>query len=153
MTKNSEPIPENSMIEEAFNFWFNDQGHIRSPFPIYIREKLKEKTEAKFSNWTTKLSDGAKKEINDEIIAEKFEEILFETASELVSTEDEKLTILYPFMPRIGDVINPKDTSTQGESKIIGRKHLKRGDESFLKVKLKSLGSKKEWETEFELPE
>lgn len=153
MTKNTEPIQENSMIEAALDFWFTDQGHIRSPFPASIRKTLGKKTKTKFSDWTAKLSDGAKKEINDEIIAEKFEEFLFETASELVSTEDEKLTILYPFMPRIGDIITPKDASTNGESEIIGRKHTKRGDDSFLKVKLKSLSTGKEWETEFELPE
>ncbi len=153
MTENTETTSENGMIEAAFKFWFNDQGHIRSPFPDRIRKTLKEKTKVKFSNWTSKLSEGVKKEINDEILAEKFEEILFETASELVSTEDEKLTILYPFMPRIGDIIIPKDTTTNEESEIIARKHIKRGDESFFKVKLKPLGSGKEWETEFELPE
>ncbi|MGB3342268.1 MAG: hypothetical protein WBA61_00015 [Aequorivita sp.] len=153
MTKNTEAITKNGMVEAALEFWFNDQGHIRSPFPESIRKTLEEKTKVKFSNWTSKLSEGAKKEINDEIIAEKFEEILFETASELVSTEDEKLTILYPFMPRIGDTINPKDSSTNEESEIITRKHIRRNDESFLKVKLKSLSSGKEWETEFELPE
>ena len=33
-------------------------------------------------------------ELNDEIIAEKFEEALFEEASKLVITEDEHVTIL-----------------------------------------------------------
>ena len=70
----------------------------------------------------------------------------------MVLTEDEKLTILYPFMPRIGDIINPKD-SPNGESKIIERAHVRRGDDSFLKVNLKSIDSGKEWTTEFELPE
>ena len=153
MTKKMEPILENGMVETAFDFWFNDQGHIRSPFPVPIRKNLEEKTKTKFSNWTANLSDRAKKEVNDEIIVQKFEEILFETASELVSTEDEKLTILYPFMPRIGDILNPKDESTNEESEIIARNHIKRGDDSFLKVKLKSVSSGKEWETEFELPE
>lgn len=152
MTKNTEPTPENGMVEMALDFWFTDQGHIRSPFPDYIREKLKEITKTKFSDWTSRISEKAKKEINDEILAEKFEEILFETASELISTEDEKLTILYPFMPRIGDIINPKD-SVNGESKIISRTHLKRGDHSYLNVKLKAIDSGKEWETKFELPE
>ena len=152
MNKETESVVENGMIEAALNFWFNDSGHIRSPFPFYIRETLKEKSSAKFSDWTSKISERAKKEINDEIIAEKFEEILFEVASELVLTEDEKLTILYPFMPRIGDVINPKETPN-GESKIIGRARLRRGDDSFLKVKLKTIDSGKEWITEFELPE
>ena len=152
MDKKTESTPKNGMVETAFDFWFNDRGHIRSPFPLYIREMLKEKASANFSDWTSKIPERAKKEINDEILAEKFEEILFETASELVSTEDERLTILYPFMPRIGDNINPKN-SPNGESKIITRKHLRRGDHSFLKVKLKAIDSEKEWETEFELPE
>ncbi len=152
MDKKSEPIQKNGMIETAYNFWFNDSGHIRSPFPVYIREILKEKASVKFSDWTSKISERAKKEINDEILAEKFEEILFETALGLVSTEDEKLTILYPFMPRTGDVINPKD-APNGESKITRRAHLKRGDHSFLKLKLEAIDSGKEWETEFELPE
>lgn len=150
--KKREPITENGMIETAFNFWFSDQGHIRSPFPVYIREVLKKKTTTKFSDWTSKISERAKEEVNDEILAEKFEEMLFEAASELVLTEDEKLTILYPFMPRMGDIINPKDNSN-GESEIIDRTHLKRGDHSFLKVKLKAINSGNEWETEFELPE
>ncbi len=152
MNKETESIVENGMIEAALNFWFNDSGHIRSPFPLYIRETLKENSTSKFSDWTSKISDRAKKEINDEIIAEKFEEILFEAAAELVLTEDEKLTILYPFMPRIGDIINPKD-SPNGESKIIERAHVRQGDDSFLKVKLKAIDSGKEWKTEFELPE
>ena len=150
--KKTKFIIKNGMIETAFNFWFNDHEHIRSPFPVYIREMLKEKTTNKFFDWTAKISERAKKEINDVIVAEKFEEILSETASEMVLTEDEKLTILYPFMPRIGDVINPKD-SPDGESKVIDRTHRKRGDNAFLKVKLKTIDSEKEWETEFELPE
>ncbi len=153
MSTNTETTSENGMIEAAFQFWFNDRGHIRSPFPEPIRKTLEEKAKTKFSNWTGKLSDSAKNEIDDGILAEKFEEILFETASEMVSTEDEKLTILYPFMPRIGDIITSKDTSTNERSEIIARQHIKRGDETFLKVKLKSLDSQKEWETEFELPE
>lgn len=144
-------IAESEMIESAFNFWFSDREHIRSPFPEYIREILKVKATDTFSEWVDKISDKAKKEINDEIIAEKFEEILFEMASTLVLTADEKLTIHYPFMPRIGDLM--KEKGTNEESKVIGRSHLKRGDQSFFKVKLKTLSSGREWETEFELPE
>ena len=146
-----ETLVESEMIKSAFEFWFNDNNHIRSPFPEYIREPLRMKALDKFFDWTDKISERAKKEINDEIIAEKFEEILFETASSLVLTEDEKLTILYPFMPRIGDVIKPKEKNE--ESKVISRSHLKRGDNSFLKVKLQTISSGNTWETEFELPE
>lgn len=152
--KNQDSVVKNEMIEAAFDFWFNDQGHIRSPFPHYIREKLQKQALDKFFDWTAKISDRAEKEVNDEIVAEKFEEILFETASELVMTHDERLTILYPFMPRIGDVIAPKEADDKhGDSVVVDRTHLKRGDHSYLKVKLKSMGTENIWDTEFELPE
>ncbi|MBL0309363.1 MAG: hypothetical protein IPP77_06750 [Bacteroidetes bacterium] len=152
--KKEETVVKNEMIEAAFNFWFNGQEHIRSPFPHYIKGDLQSKTLDKFFDWTNKISDRAKKEINDEIVAEKFEEILFETAAELVKTQDERLTILYPFMPRMGDVIEPKETDEHKEnSMVVDRTHLKRGDQSFLKVKFKAMDSGREWETEFELPE
>ena len=152
MTKKT--LVQGEMIEAAFNFWFSDHEHIRSPFPEYIREPLKMKALDKFFDWTSKISERAKKEVNDEIIAEKFEEILFETAASLVMTEDERITILYPFMPRIGDTAKTKDIPVgEGQSKVIDRTHLKKGDHAFLKVKFRTNDTGKEWETEFELPE
>lgn len=145
-------IVESEMIESAFDFWLHDHEHIRSPFPEYIQSKLKGATIDRFTDWTTRVSEkDASKDVNDVVVAEKFEEILFEVAAEMVATEDEKLTILYPFMPRIGDIIKDKDKNE--DSKVLDRSHLKRGDKSFLKVKLKAINSDKNWETEFELPE
>lgn len=142
------------MIEAALNFWFSNQEHIRSPFPEYIHDTLRTQTLDKFFDWTSNISERAKKEINDEIIAEKFEEILFETAAAIVQTEDEKLTILYPFMPRIGDVTKAKDLPEgEGKSEVVGRMHARRGDYSFMNIKFKTIDTGKEWETEFELPE
>lgn len=147
-------VVQNEMIDAAFNFWFNDQGHIRSPFPHYIRESLRTQSLDKFFDWTAKISDRAKDEINDEIVAEKFEEILFETAGGLVKTHDERLTILYPFMPRMGDVISPKEAEDKhGQSVVVDRSHVKRNDQAYLKIKLKSVDTEDIWETEFELPE
>ena len=40
-------------------------------------------------------------ELNDEAIAEKFEEIIFEAALPMILTEDERISILYPFLPRL----------------------------------------------------
>ncbi len=150
--ENKKIIVESEMIESAFDFWLNDHEHIRSPFPAYIQGKLKNEAIDKFTDWTTRVSEKkASKDVNDVIVTEKFEEILFETGAEMVATEDEKLTILYPFMPRIGDVIKDKDKGE--ESTVLDRTHLKRGDNSFLKVKLKTIDSGENWETEFELPE
>ncbi|MEK6616881.1 MAG: hypothetical protein AABZ32_12385 [Bacteroidota bacterium] len=152
--KQKTSIIDNDMLEAAFIFWYSDKQHIRSPFPDYIREPLRMKARDNFFDWVSKISDKAKKEINDEIVAEKFEEILFETSLPLVLTEDERLTIRYPFMMRIGDIVNGKEVpDTEATSEVIDRSFLKRGDFAYMKVKLKNTSTDKIWEREFELPE
>lgn len=152
--KQKDSLIDNDMLEAAFNFWYSDEQHIRSPFPVYIREPLRMKALDKFFDWANTIAEKAKKEINDEIVAEKFEEILFEIALQLVLTEDERLTIRYPFMMRIGDVVNEKEVpTTEATSEVVDRSFLKRGDLAFMKVKLKNTSTGKIWEREFELPE
>lgn len=143
----------NSFISETFKFWFEGNEHIRSPFPLYMRENLVEKSVEKLYGWLSHISEKAKDEVNDEIIAEKFEEIIFDAALELVESDDERITIQYPFLPRLGDKIEVKDVPEDvAESVIFKRVIDKRGDETFLKVELRNLISQKTWETEFELP-
>ncbi len=145
---------EPEMVEAAFEFWFKDYNHVRSPFPFYIRENLRLASIDKFLSWSHQISDKAKKEINDEILAEKFEEIIFELAFDMVLTEDEKLTIRYPFMLRIGDTIKIKDVpDDKAKGKVIDRWCLKRSDFAFMKVKVENIATGEIWETEFELPE
>lgn len=153
-TKQNQSLIDNEMLESAFNFWYSDKEHIRSPFPDYIREPLRMKVLDKFFDWVKKISDKAKEEINDEIVAEKFEEILFEAALPLVLTEDERLTIRYPFMMRIGDIVKVKEVpELEASSEVIDRLFLKKGDFAYMKVKLKNTATGKTWEREFELPE
>ena len=104
-----------------------------------------------FFKWVSNLNPKAKEEVNDEMIAEKFEEIIFEAAMGLVHTEDEKITIQYPFLPRVDDEIrnNEEDVLL---SKIIDRALVKEGDTKFLKVKLENISDQQVWETKFELP-
>ena len=99
-------VESSELVEATLNFWFADNEHIRTPFPEYIRPQLKEVATAKFYEWVSTLNSKAKDEVNDEIIAEKFEEIIFENAMLLVLTEDEKITIQYPFLPRLNDEIS-----------------------------------------------
>ncbi len=145
-------VESSELIEQTFKFWFSDNEHIRSPFPEYIRPELKEKSVEKFFEWASNLHPKAKDEVNDEIIGEKFEEIIFETATQLVLTEDEKLTIEYPFLPRLNDVIYEDVENKTGESRIIDRIKIKEGDFNYLKIKLEKIESKENWETKFELP-
>lgn len=145
-------LESSELVEQTFNFWFSDNEHIRSPFPEYIRPILKEKAVDAFFKWVSSLNSKAKEEVNDEMIAEKFEEIIFETAMGLVLTDDEKITIQYPFLPRLDDEISNNEEDNKQLSKVIDRSFLKEGDTPFLKIKLENGITKEIWETKFELP-
>ncbi|MCK6649347.1 MAG: hypothetical protein L6Q66_06810 [Bacteroidia bacterium] len=143
-----------NMLDASFDFWFNDNEHIRSPFPDNIKDNLQQQTIARFNQWVNNISDKAKDEINDEILVEKLEEIMFEIGLSLVNTDDEKITVQYPFMPRLGDLIKLKDVNkSEGESKVVAREIIKKEDTTLLKVSFLNLATNESWETEFELPE
>lgn len=146
-------VESSELVEQTFNFWFNDQEHIRSPFPNYIHNELRRKATENFFKWASGLNNKAKDEINDEIIGERFEEIIFETAMDLVMTEDEKTTIKYPFLPRVGDMIFENAENQTGKSIVLSRSMQKEGDQSFMSIKLEKNDSGEQWSTTFELPE
>jgi hypothetical protein len=142
-------IESSELIEQTFKFWYGDNEHIRSPFPNYIQPQLKEIAVERFFEWTTSLKPEAKDELNEEMIGEKFEEIIFEAAIPLIKTNDEKISILYPFLPRLGDKI---ENPSKPDSLVIDRSIEKDGDFKYLKLRLEETESKKNWETKFELP-
>jgi hypothetical protein len=137
-------------FEESFKFWFEDNEYIRTPFPETIQEGLKEKTFRNFMEWVYELTDEEKASLENEEIVETFEMILFNQAMELLTDEDQKITVCYPFLPRLGDIVEDKE---KGASKVIYRNlDVNKDEKKYLKVKLKSESIKQEWETEFELP-
>ena len=141
-------VESSELVTETFQFWFNDHGHIRSPFPSYIKNDVKRLATERFYTWASKLTDSAKEEMNDEMIGEKFEEIIFDAASNLVKTEDEKLTVLYPFLPRTGDKILDDNNIT---GIVTDRSIIRDGDKSFLKIQMERPDNTT-WNTSFELP-
>jgi len=141
---------EKEFFEEAFKFWFNDNEHIRTPFPDKIQPELREKATRVFMDWVFELSKEEKLKLEQEEIAEVFEMILFNQAIEMVEDEDQKITICYPFLPRLGDVV---EAEVRGASKVVERKiDIKDNEKKYMKVKLMSEVSGQGWETEFELP-
>ncbi len=137
-------------FDESFKFWFNDNEHIRTPFPESIQEKLKVKTFRVFMEWVYELNDEEKNKLGNEEIVETFEMILFNQAMEMVNDEDQKISICYPFLPRLGDVVND---AKNGESTVISRKvEVRKDEKKYMKVKLKADDVLHQWETEFELP-
>lgn len=139
------------MMSAAFEYWFADQGHVRTPFPIGIRAKLRLVSMEKFGKWLKGLNEKAKSEVNDEILAEKFEEILFESALGMVSEEEERITLLYPFLPRPGDQVTTPDAASGKQSALVRRSLTSEGDHKFMEIHLMEAGGR-EWSTKFQLP-
>ena len=145
----STTVESSELVDQTFLFWFGDHEHIRSPFPKYIQGALRDLATERFYKWVSSLKPEAKDELNDEAVGEKFEEIIFEVATSMVKTEDERITILYPFLPRLGDNL----ASESGEeSKVVDRVLLKEGDYSFLKITCAKNSNGERWTTKFELP-
>ena len=142
-------LVNSGFIDHAFNFWFTDSEHIRSPFPAKIKDELRKNTEGLFFEWVFNLTDKDKSEITEQEVVEMFETILFNEAIKLVDNEDGKLTILYPFMPRTGDKVNhPQyNTGTIKERQTIVSKENKK----ILHLTVESDINEQVWDLEFEL--
>jgi hypothetical protein len=142
------------MISASLEYWFTDHEHVRSPFPEFMRKPLATESASKMLSWTNQLNDEAKKELSQEMLAEKFEELLFDTALGFAKTEDEKITIRYPFMPRVGDPINSVSEDVVVGTGIIKSRNIeKEGDSVFLAVLVADNKSGEISSTRFELPE
>ncbi|MBK6892843.1 MAG: hypothetical protein IPH00_06835 [Flavobacteriales bacterium] len=144
-----EVVRESPALHETIEFWFSDRDHLRSPFPPGIREELTEKAALRFHQWVNLLDPKAQGEVDNEVMGEKIEEIIFTCAMELVTDPEQRITIGFPFMPRPGDPIQSSDGS---ESKVIARRIEKEDKDAFLLVLARETGSGKEWSTRFELP-
>ncbi|MDX2362298.1 MAG: hypothetical protein QNK23_15935 [Crocinitomicaceae bacterium] len=142
-------VESSELVEQTFKFWLTDNQHIRSPFPTYIHSALKSESTEKFYKWASALDPEAKEELTDEAVGEKFEEFIFETAIPLIKTEDERITIMYPFLPRLGDKLNDDDGK---ESGVVDRAIYKEGDISYLRVSCENSENGDKWKTSFELP-
>jgi S-adenosylhomocysteine hydrolase len=142
------------MISASLEYWFTDHEHIRSPFPEYMRQTLATETASKMLSWTNQLNDEARKEISQEMLVEKFEELLFEGGHLMAQTEDEKITIKYPFMPRTGDPMNViTEEVVTGTGIVVKRSVEKEGDAVFLVLEVADENTKAVSVTRFELPE
>jgi hypothetical protein len=140
-------VAGSELLEAAFKFWFSDHEHIRSPFPQYIHTELKKLATNRFFEWAKELDAKAKEDLNEPLVAEKLEEVIFATAMDLVKTFDEKLTIRYPFLPRMGDLAN-RDGASAG--KVVDRLTVRENDIEYMKLILESPEGSR-WDTKIEL--
>ncbi|MBP8822375.1 MAG: hypothetical protein KBH07_01870 [Flavobacteriales bacterium] len=152
-TITTDQLRASAMARQAFAFWFADHGHVRSPFPQYLRDELREVALAAYKRWLSQLDPKAQEEMTEEVAFSKFEELMFHEAVRLVRSEDEALTLRFPFLPRVGDRIHGGAIEGRSGDNILRKRTLVREDkDEFLLVKAEHMASGEEWETRFELP-
>jgi hypothetical protein len=138
-------------IEPGFDYWFTNHEHVRSPFPPSIRISLKEKTSLLLFEWIDELQEADLKAMKEDEFVEMFETILFNEAMKLVDNEDQQLTISYPFLPRLGDLVNHQK---HGKGNITGRKEIvSKENRKLFELAVLSQETGITWETQFELPD
>ncbi|HAQ21166.1 MAG TPA: hypothetical protein DCR40_18330 [Prolixibacteraceae bacterium] len=138
-------------IEPGFDYWFTNHQHIRSPFPSAIKDTVRERTSEIFFEWISGLKEKELNKMKENEFVEMFETILFNEAFKLVEDEDQQLTISYPFMPRLGDLVNHK---VNGQGKVISRKAtISKEDKKLFELTVMSQETGKTWETQFEIME
>lgn len=144
-------VRQSPLFSEAITFWFTGNGHLRSPFKPEWRQQVETTAAEKFHTWLSGLKEDARHSVNDVIVSEKLEEIIFDSAMGLATTEEERITILYPFLPRVGDPIS-KDGSADVDSVVTARAIVKEGQDKRMTVSAKRTANNEVWETAFELP-
>lgn len=136
-------------IDPGFNYWFTNHDHVRSPFPNSILSDAKERTTTIFLEWIEGLKEKELKDMQEDEFVEMFETILFNEAIKLVDDDDQRLTISYPFMPRMGDMVKHKD---HGAGKVVERKEvITKENKKMLELTVSAENSGLIWKTEFEL--
>ena len=147
----SQKVVDDAFINQSFLFWFEDQEHIRSPFPETIKSDLKTKTHRVFMEWVYELNQDELEEMKDEDYVEMFENILFNQASQLVDPKDidTMITLNYPFLPRLGDSV---EDEKEGTSRVVRREIQKKDDEKvYMTLSLENKNHLR-WESKFVLP-
>ena len=141
---------QDEFVHDAISAWYERNDHVRCPFPATIREQLEENAKISFRHWLQSLEDKESSRMNVQEIIELFETILFHEATKLVQTDEEQITLLFPFMPRTGDVVRDP---VKGEGMITRRKLEQNKDKkNILTVTVESATDKNTWQTSFELP-
>ena len=143
---------KHALVEVGCAYWFNDNEEVRSPFPAEIQSEVKRRAQKEFLDFLASLTEQDAQAMNDDEMVSIFEGFLFAEGLKLIDKDDQDLalTLNYPFMPRVGDLVN---NETKGESCVIERRvEAKEDNKPFMVVVLQAIESKETWQTEFMLP-
>ena len=134
-----------TFLTEAFAYFLDDNPELRSPFPPYTHEALIQNTFQRTMHWAFEQD---KSSMTDDIVSATFHAILLEEGQKLVATDDERLTIAYPELPRTGDTANIPE---KGVYKVSRRLLYEKENALFLKIFLQHTLTGHLLETEFEV--
>jgi len=142
----------NALVEVSCAYWFSDNDAVRSPFPVEIQSEVKRCAQEEFLDFLASLAEEDAQTMNDDEMVNIFEGFLFGAGLKLIDRDDLDLalTLNYPFMPRVGDIVKNEN---KGESRVIERRvEATKEKQPSLVVVLQVVESKETWQTEFVLP-
>lgn len=142
----------NALVEVGCAYWFNDNDEVRSPFPVEIQSEVKRQAQKEFLEFLASLAEDEAQAMDDGEFVNIFEGFLFRAGLKMINEDDLELalTLNYPFMPRVGDLVNSEN---KGESRVIERRVESKQDKSpVMVVVLQVVESKETWQSEFVLP-
>ena len=143
---------KNALVEVGCAYWFNDNEEVRSPFPVEIQSEVKGRAQKELLDFLASLAEEDAQAMNDDEMVSIFEGFLFRAGLKMIDEEDLDLalTLNYPFMPRVGDLVS---NVNKGESCVIDRRvESNENKKPFMVVVLQVVESKETWQTEFVLP-
>jgi hypothetical protein len=148
-----EQLKDSELVVQAVAYWFADHGHVRSPFPTTVQEKVAKGAVEGLHAWLAGLKPDERAKLRDEDLLEKFESVLFDTAMGLVTDTDQLITLRFPFLPRCGDRIDGGAIAGREGENIVRTRRLAHEDkDEFLVVEAECVSTGERWETRFELP-
>ena len=135
-------------VDKAFNYWLEDRDDYRVPFPQYMLDELQECTLRLFLEWTFQIDD--QDSITAELLSEKFNEIIQMVGLSLARTDEDRLTIQYPGLPRLGDPVHFHSSESECRGTVIQRELV--DDEGKMAIHVQAqLDAGEEYETWFDL--
>jgi hypothetical protein len=116
-----------------------------------MREELEEKTFRLFLEWIFQLDDPDA--VSAEMLSQQFNEIIQMVGLSLSQSEDERLTIQYPELPRVGDKVNTHESESEPrKGEIIDRQLVEIEGKKVMRVVVRYFDTGEEWESSFDLP-
>lgn len=136
------PYTMKKFLDDAFEIFFKDTAEYRVPFPEHMQNELRAITELRFQKWFENSEIEKSDDMNSENLFAKLEDLVFETALAMAKTTEEKITIKFPELPRIGDKFHVAsengvhdENAHDNMNEIIAREVIKDG-EKWIAIKM-----------------